>query len=94
MFGEVIDTNGKPVLIVLELSPNKAVEIADYAIVVSAYGKKGAQNFINSSEILYIEPNKKRTGKWLHALRLQLPSSVTTYGPINNIHDFSEKVNQ
>jgi len=79
MFGEIVDANGKPVLVALELSPNKTVEIADYVVIVSAYGKKGAQNFINSSEIIYVEPNKKRTDKWLLVLGLQLPSSITIY---------------
>jgi ethanolamine ammonia-lyase large subunit len=78
MFGDVADANGKPVLAALELSPNKTGEIANYAVIASAYGKKGAQNFINSSEILYVEPNKKRIAKWLLVLGLQLPSSVTT----------------
>lgn len=94
LFEEIVDANGKPVLVVLELSPNKMGEIANYAVIASAYGKKSAQNFINSSEILYIEPNKKRTDKWLLAFRLQLPSAITTYGPIDNIHDFSEKINK
>jgi len=79
IFGEIIDANGKPVLVALELSPNKTGEVADYAVIASAYGKKGAQNFINSSEIIYVEPNKKRTDKWLLVLGLQLPSSITTY---------------
>ncbi|MDR2728862.1 MAG: hypothetical protein LBB56_06995 [Chitinispirillales bacterium] len=94
MFGEVVDTNGKPVLAALELSPNKTGEITDYIVIASAYGKKGAQNFINSSNILYVEPNKKKTNKWLLVLGLQLPSAITTYGPINNIHGFYEKINQ
>ncbi|MDR2727960.1 MAG: hypothetical protein LBB56_02420 [Chitinispirillales bacterium] len=94
LFEEVVDANGKPVLVVLELSPNKIGEVADYAVIASAYGKKSAQNFINSSEILYVEPNKKKTEKWLLALRLQLPSAITTYGPINNIHSSYEKINQ
>ena len=93
MFGDAVDLNGKPVLVALELSPNKTGEIANYAVIASAYGKKGAQNFINSSEILYIESNKKRTDKWLLALGLQLPSPITIYGPITNLHDFSEKIN-
>jgi ethanolamine ammonia-lyase large subunit len=79
MFGDVVDANGKPVLVALELSPNKTGEITDYAVITSAYGKKSAQSFINSSEVLYLEPNKKRTDKWLLALGLQLPSPITTY---------------
>ena len=94
MFGDTVDANGKPVLAALEFSPNKTMEIADYAVIASAYGKKGVQNFINSSEILYVEPNKKRTDKWLLALRLQLPSPITIYSPTNNIHNSSEKINQ
>ena len=93
IFGDAVDANGKPVLAALELSPNKTMEIADYVVIASAYGKKSAQNFISSSEILYVEPNKKRTDKWLLALRLQLPSPITIYGPVNNIYDLSEKVN-
>jgi len=65
-----------------------------FAGTTSAYGKKGVQNFINSSDILYAEPNKKKTDKRLPVLGLQLPSAVTTYGPINNIHDSSEKIKQ
>jgi len=94
MFGDAVDANGKPVLVALELSPNNIGENTNHAVIASAYGKKGAQNFINSSGILYVEPNKKRTDKWLLDLRLQLPSPVTIYGPVNNIYDFSEKVNK
>jgi len=94
LFEEIVDANGKPVLVVLELSPNKMGEIADYAVIASAYGKKGVQNFINSSEILYIEPNKKRIDEWLLALRLQLPSAIAIHDPINNIHNSLEKINQ
>ena len=94
LFGDSLDINGKPVLVVLELSPNKMGEIADYAVIASAYGKKGAQNFINSSEILYVEPNKKRINEWLLALRLQLPSAIAIHDPVNNIHYSNEKINQ
>lgn len=86
MFGEVMDEAGNPVLAALELSPqNKAGEIQDFAVIASAYGKSGAQRLIDQSDILYIDPNKKRTDSWLQLLRLQLPSRVTDYGSIGSV---------
>ena len=43
------------------------------------------QNIINSSAILYIDPNKNRTNNWLKLNRLQLPLSITNYGSIGRI---------
>lgn len=73
MFGEVY-SNNKPVLVVLELSPvsRKGLKL-DELKIASAYGKDKAQNFINSSEILYVESNKKRVSDWEKRTRLQLP---------------------
>lgn len=86
MFGEVMDETGNPVLAALELSPqNKAGEIQDFAVIASAYGKNGAQRLIDQSDILYIDPNKKRTNSWLQLLRLQLPSRVTDYGSLGSV---------
>lgn len=62
-----------PVLVAMELKPqDKKGEILDFAKIASAYGKKTIQNAINTSEILYVDSNKKRTDTWLDALRLQL----------------------
>lgn len=94
LFGEAVDADGKPVLVALELSPqNKSGEIRDFAVIASAYGKKNAQNTIDNSEILYVDPDKKRTNQWLLVLGLQLPSSVTTYGSIASITTVTRDVN-
>ena len=94
LFGETIDANGKPVLIALELSPRSHKgEIQDFFIITSAYGKDNAQQIIDSSDILYVEPNRERTDQWLGLLQLQLPSRLTTYGPIHNITKVERDVN-
>lgn len=51
------------------------------------------QKLINNSNIRYIEPDKKRTNKWLSVLRLQLPSSTTKYGSVNKITNAYQNVN-
>ena len=94
LFGETVDAEGKPVLAALELSPqNKQGEIQDFAVIASAYGKNNAQQLIDNSEILYVDPNKKRTTNWLGLLRLQLPSSLTSYGSIGSITLVNRDVN-
>lgn len=94
LFGETVDAEGKPVLAALELSPqSKQGEIQDFAVIASAYGKNNAQQLINNSEILYVDPNKKRTTNWLGLLRLQLPSSLTSYGSIGRITLVNRDVN-
>ena len=94
LFGETVDAEGKPVLAALELSPqSKRGEIQDFAVIASAYGKNNAQQLIDNSEILYVDPNKKRTTNWLGLLRLQLPSSLTSYGSIGRITLINRDVN-
>ena len=94
LFGEVLDDAGKPVLVAMELQPqNKAGEVMDFAVIASAYGKGGAQQLIDASEILYIDPDKKRTDRWITLLRLQLPSRITSYGPIGTITQVERDVN-
>ncbi len=82
MFGELVDDSGKPVLAALELKPNGRIQ--DFIKVASVYSR-GAQNLIDTSEILYIDPNKNRTDSWFQALRLQLPTGVTNYGSIGRV---------
>lgn len=65
----------------------------DFAVVASVYGKNGAQQLIDSSDILYVDENKKRTDNWLKLLRLQLPSRITNYGSIDSISLVSKDVN-
>ncbi len=48
---------------------------------------------LNSSNIRYIEPDKKRTNMWLSVLRLQLPSSTTQYGSLSKITNEYQNVN-
>ncbi len=94
LFGETVDAEGKPVLAALELSPqSKRGEIQNFAVIASAYGKNNAQQLIDNSEILYVDPNKKRTTNWLGLLRLQLPSSLTSYGSISRVTLVNRDVN-
>lgn len=94
LFGETVDAEGKPVLAALELSPqNKQGEIQDFAVIASAYGKNNAQQLIDNSDILYVDPNKKRTDGWLGLLRLQLPSRLANYGSIGSITLVNRDVN-
>lgn len=87
VFGEVTDSNGNPVTAILELQPTgMGGEIMDMNVVASAYGKDGnPARFIQSSGVLYLDPNKTRTERWLHSIGLQLPSGLTTLGPIGSI---------
>lgn len=89
MFGEVYSDN-KPILTVLELMPTgrKGYLFIKFKIV-SAYRKDDAQYFINFSEILYIDNNKKRVNSWEKRTRLQLPVGIFT---VNSIDSISEKI--
>ena len=94
MFGETMDADGKPVLVAVELSPqNKRGEVLDFSVIASAYGKTNAQQLIDNSDILFVEPNQKRTDSWLRLLGLQLPSRVTNYGSIASIFTVNRDVN-
>lgn len=96
MFGEVYDTDGLPIMAVLELLPTnrQGTVVLDEIKLVSTHSRKDinnpssmsqTQNLINESDIYYVEPDKKRTNNWLTLNRLQLPLSVTKYGPIKMI---------
>ena len=95
MYGEVYAENGIPVMAVLELAPrsNKGYELQN-VVIANAYNKgadvknasiDATQRLIDSSDILYVDPDKKRTDNWLSLNRLQLPLGITSYGPIRNI---------
>lgn len=97
VLGDLVSKNGEPVIVSLLVDPkNKSGIIQDFGIITSSYGKKlsGLQKIINNSIIRYIEPNEKRTNKWLSALRLQLPSATTKYGSINKITNEYQNVNE
>ncbi len=98
MFGEVTDANGKPVLVALELKPTTKTgkhSYADITKVVSAYGKDGLQNFIEKSEIKYVDKNRNRVDNWLKVNRLQLPLLSPQRDPVptNRIPQNDENVN-
>ena len=96
ILGDLISKEGEPVIVSLLVDPkNKSGIIEDFGIITSAYGKNlnNLQKLINNSNIRYIEPDKKRTNKWLSVLRLQLPSSTTKYGSINKITNEYQNVN-
>lgn len=94
IYGETVDADGTPVLVAMELKPqDKKGEILDFAKIASAYGKKTIQNAINTSEILYVDSNKKRIDTWLDALRLQLPAGLTKYGSIGTVTYVDRDVN-
>ncbi len=93
LLGEVYGDNGLPVMAAVRFTPNKDGISIDKIEVINTYTRinpgatptiKGRQELIDSSEILYVEPDKKRTDTWLDSNRLQLPF-VTTYGPIGKI---------
>ena len=87
IFGELYDTSGAPVTAILELKPTtRGGELIDINIIASAYGKSNnPAGFIKNSELLYLNENKNRTKKWLQSVGLQLPSDITTLGPIGNV---------
>ena len=94
VLGELYSNNGKPVLVSLELLPTnqKQTAILDFSVVVSAYEKNALQQYLNENSILYIEPNKKRTNKWLSLNRLQLPLGENQYGSVRIIAYVDGKV--
>ena len=87
LFGEVYDQKNDPVLAVLLLNPtDNGGKALDILKISSAYGKStNPQGLIDTSKILYVEPNKKRTQNWLSVNRLQLPLPSSSYGFINTI---------
>lgn len=96
ILGEVYGNNDQAIMVALNIYPeDRKGNIHDFEIIASSYGRKNTQyqNSINNNKILYIDPDKSRTNKWLSALRLQLPSATTTYGSINKVTQPSEKIN-
>lgn len=93
MFGEVKDARNQPVSVSLELLPTrKNGLVMDNIVLTSAYGKNNVQNALNSDQILYIDPNKKRTAAWLGSTGLQLPVPPTMYGSRGTLTYFGESV--
>lgn len=95
MFGTVYDTDGSPVLAVLELNPSgNDGRVLNIIKIASAYGKDtNPQLLIDRSNILYVDQDKKRTDNWLTVNRLQLPLPSTNYGSETNIPQNGDAVN-
>lgn len=86
MFGTVTDNNGKPVTAILELQPtSRGGQVMDFSVIASAYGKDNAKGLVESSGLVYVDPNKNRTESWLQGLGLQLPSDTTAFGSVGRI---------
>lgn len=86
MLGELVDEDGKTVLVVLELNPTNRKGIAlDEIKIASAYGKDNLQKFVNASKILYVHPDNTKTSSWLTSTRLQLPVESLTTGSTDSI---------
>ena len=83
-----------PVLVSVELLPKSKgkTEISDFSVITSAYGHSRLQHYLNENSILYIDPNKKRTNKWLSLNRLQLPLGENRLGSTRRITYIGEKV--
>lgn len=83
-----------PVLVSVELLPKSKgkTEISDFSVITSAYAKSNLQRYINENSILYIDPDKKRTNKWLSLNRLQLPLGENRLGSIRRITYIGGKV--
>ena len=94
IFGTVNDTKGVPVSVVLELLPMDHGKVLDLSIVASAYGKTtNLSGFVQSSEVMYLDEDKKRTNSWLQSVGVQFPSDAINYGPIGSVTYSGNKVN-
>lgn len=93
MFGKVTDALGQPVSVSLELLPTRKNGLEmDNIVLTSAYGKSNIQGALNTDQILYIDPNKKRTAAWLGSTGLQLPVPPTMYGSRGTLTYFGDSV--
>ncbi len=70
------------------------MQIDKVNVVTSAYARTGLENYIKSSDILYLDPNKERTANWFQARRLQLPVGETEGGSVNKVALLDEKVKE
>lgn len=100
VFGDVLDLNNNPVLVAMELNPdeNNNANVEKIYKVASAYGKENRdtiQEWLNNEEnILYKDPNQKRTTMWLDGLGLQLSVPSNSGSVDNNISQEEKNVKQ
>ena len=80
MYGDVKDAAGKPVNVSLELLPtDRNGLVVDNIAVLSAYGHESYRaGKVVQGEILYVDPDTKRTAAWLRGNRLRLPFSLAS----------------
>ncbi len=93
LFGELYSTDGRPVMASMHLNAaGRGTQIDKVNVVTSAYARTELDNYIKSSDILYLATNKERTANWFQARRLQLPVGETEGGSINKVALLDEKV--
>ena len=93
IFGDVIDADGKLVLAALELHPDRNGIALDEIKIASAYGKDNPQRLLDTSPVLYVDGNKKRTNAWERFTRLQLPVNRIQAGSNPTISQDNSEVN-
>ena len=88
MYGDVKDATGKPVNVSLELLPTDKKGLAvENIVLLSAYGhSEYTPGRVLQGEILYVDPDTKRTSRWLRDNRLQLPFSLANAGSKAILH--------
>ena len=88
LYGDVKDAAGKPVNVSLELLPTDRNGLAvDNIAVLSAYGHESYRaGKVVQGEILYVDPDTKRTAAWLRGNRLRLPFSLASGGSKATLH--------
>lgn len=88
MYGDVKDAAGKPVNVSLELLPtDRNGLVVDNVAVLSAYGHESYRaGKVVQGEILYVDPDTKRTAAWLRGNRLRLPFSLASGGSKATLH--------
>lgn len=88
MYGDVKDAAGKPVNVSLELLPtDRNGLVVDNIAVLSAYGHESYRTGkVVQGEILYVDPDTKRTAAWLRGNRLRLPFSLASGGSKATLH--------
>lgn len=93
IFGTVNDAKGKPITAILELeSKDKQGHVLNLNVIASAYAKDNAKNLVESSDLVYLDPNKKRTKDWMQSVGLQLPSDAIAFGSVGKITYHGDKV--
>ncbi len=88
MYGDVKDATVKPVNVSLELLPTDKKGLAvENIVLLSAYGhSEYTPGRVLQGEILYVDPDTKRTSRWLRDNRLQLPFSLANAGSKAILH--------